>query len=144
MKLNGKMMVAVAMVLGSMAVTGCSKPSAEMAPVAPEESAATAPVDDDTATASVNGGVEKDHLHFRYYAPRPPAARFEVRGFAPSARHFWAPGYWRYNGREHAWVTGRWELRRTGLEYVAPHWQRDVFGRWEYIPGHWIRVRRFF
>ena len=36
MKLNGKMMVVVAMVIGSMAATGCSKPSAESAgPVAP-------------------------------------------------------------------------------------------------------------
>lgn len=145
MKLNGKAMVAVAMVLGAMAATGCSNASAEMAgPVAPEESVATAPVVDDTATASVTGGVEKDHVSFHYYAPRPPAARVEFRGVAPSARHFWAPGYWRYNGREHVWVVGRWELRRDGLEYVAPHWQRDVFGRYEYVPGHWIRVRRVF
>jgi hypothetical protein len=144
MKLNGKTMMAMVMVIGAMAATGCSKPSAEIAgPVAPEESAATAPVEDDTATASAMG-VEKDHQHFHYYAPRPPAARFEIRGRAPSARHFFAPGYYRYNGREHVWVAGRWEFRREGLEYIAPHWQIDSFGRWEYVPGRWIRVRRFF
>jgi WXXGXW repeat (2 copies) len=136
MKLNGKTMVAVVMTVASLAAAGCNTASAQdSGPVAPEETVATAPVDNGTAT----NGVEKDERFFHFYAPHaPPAARFEVRGVAPSPRHFWAPGYYRWNGREHVWVGGRWELRRDGFEFIAPHWQ-NVFGRWEYFPGRWIR-----
>jgi hypothetical protein len=143
MKLNGKMMMAMVMVVGSLAATGCSTASADdTGAVAPEETAATAPVESATGAGASNG-VEKDAFGFRYYAPfAPPAARFEVRGMAPSARHFWAPGYYRYNGREHVWMGGRWELRREGFEFAAPHWVRR-FGRHEYIPGRWVRRVRF-
>jgi hypothetical protein len=136
MKLNGKMMMALVMVVGSLAATGCSTASAaDSGPVAPEETAVTAPVEG----AASNAGVEQDARFFRYYAPfAPPAARFEVRGVAPSARHFWAPGYYRWNGREHVWVGGRWELRREGLEFVGPRWQR-AGSRFEYLPGRWVR-----
>ena len=141
MKINGKLMVAVVMVVGSLATAGCSKAMAQDAgAVAPEETAATAPVE---SGADATNAVEKDSLRIRFYAPfAPPAARFETRGVAPSPRHFWAPGYYRYNGREHVWVAGRWELRRDGFEYVGPHWVRR-FGRFEYVPGRWMRIRRF-
>jgi hypothetical protein len=135
------------MMVSALGAVGCGKADAASGLVAPEESAATAPVVDEqgsTASATSAAGVEKDFRGFHYFAPRPPAARVEVIGRAPSARHFWAPGYWRWNGREHLWIGGRWELRRDGLEYVAPHWQRDLFGRWEYLPGHWVRIRRFY
>ena len=137
MKINGKLMVAVVMVVGSLAATGCSTAMAQdSGAVAPEETLATAPVEN---TASTANGVEKDARFFHYYAPfAPPAARFEIRGFAPSARHFWTPGYYRYNGREHVWVTGRWVLRRDGFDFAGPHWVRR-FGRFEYIPGRWTR-----
>jgi hypothetical protein len=135
MKLNGKTMMAVVMVVGSLAATGCSTANAaDTGAVAPEETAATAPVENTSAT-----GIEKDERLFHYFAPvAPPATRFEIIGVAPSARHFWAPGYYRYNGREHIWVAGRWELRRNGFEFIGPHWVRR-FGRFEYIPGHWVR-----
>jgi WXXGXW repeat (2 copies) len=106
--------------------------------VLPEETAATATVDSGKANAA-NAGVEQDAVRFHYYAPHaPPALRFEVRGRAPSERHFWAPGYWRWNGREHVWMGGRWELRRDGYEYMGPRWFHRA-GRWEYLPGHWVR-----
>ena len=89
MKLNGKMMVAVVMMVGSLAATGCNNASAsDSGPVAPEETAATAPVENGTTT-SATAGVEKDERGFHFYAPfAPPAARVEFRGIAPSARHF--------------------------------------------------------
>jgi hypothetical protein len=144
MKLNGKMMVAVVMVLGALGAAGCNRANdAGDAAVAPEENPATAPVD--SASTSTTPGVAQDFFGFRgsfgprYYAPHaPPAARYEVFGRAPSARHFWAPGYYRWNGREFGWVGGRWELRRDGFEFIAPHWV-NRFGRYEYIPGHWVR-----
>jgi hypothetical protein len=139
MKLNGKMMMAVVMMVGSLAATGCSKADAQEA-VAPEETPATALVVTDVADATnTSNGVEKDARGFHYYSRfAPPAARFEFRSVAPSGRHFWAPGYYRWNGREHAWVGGRWELRREGLEFVGPRWVRR-FGRFEYLPGRWVR-----
>jgi len=140
MKLNGKTMMAVVMILGSLAATGCSTASAaDTGPVAPEETAATAPVDDSSGTTAATPGVEKDARFFHYYAPfAPPAARVELRGIAPSARHFWTPGYYRYNGVEHVWVGGRWELRRDGFDFRAPHWVNRA-GRFEYLPGRWVR-----
>ncbi|APR85965.1 Lipoprotein, putative [Minicystis rosea] len=141
MKLNGKILVAVAMMMGSMAAVGCAAPT-EGDAVAPEETAATAPVEESDSTA----GVEQNSVRVRYgygarhyYAPHaPPAARREVYGRAPSARHFWAPGYYRWNGRQHVWVTGRWEAQRVGYAYVGPQWERRDT-RWEYIPGRWVR-----
>jgi hypothetical protein len=139
MKLNGKMMMAVVMVVGSLAATGCSTANAaDAGAVAPEETPATATVDNQS-TSNTTHGVEKNYFGVRFYAPvAPPALRFEVRGIASSARHFWAPGYYRWTGREHFWVAGRWELRRDGFEFIGPHWVRR-FGRYEYIPGHWLR-----
>ncbi len=144
MKLNGSMLVAVAMMMGAVAVTGCSKPSGDSAAsadaVAPEESVADAPVKD-TATDALTPGVEQDARGFHYYAPHgPPAARFEERGRAPSERHFWAPGYYRWNGREHIWNGGRWEMRREGYDYYSPRWE-NVHTRWAYRPGYWARHR---
>jgi len=140
MKLNGTMMMAVVMMVGTLAATGCNTANAaETGAVAPEETAATAPVDDSKAATSASAGVEQDARGFHYFAPfAPPAARVELRGVAPSARHFWAPGYYRYNGREHVWIGGRWELRRDGFEFSGPRWV-NRFGRHEYLPGRWIR-----
>jgi hypothetical protein len=133
-------MVAVAMMLGAMAATtGCKAPGdADSNAVAPEENPASAPVDE-----KGSADFEQDALRFRggvhYYAPHaPPAVRVEVQGRAPSARHFWVPGYYRWNGREHVWIGGRWEVRRDGYEYLGPRWERRST-RWEYIPGHWVR-----
>jgi hypothetical protein len=147
MKLNGKMMVAVAMILGATATVGCNAP-ADLGDgaVAPQETPATAPVEKDSAAQTAQTpGVEQDALRFfgsfgpHYYAPiAPPAVRYEVPGRAPSARHFWAPGYYRWNGREHVWIGGRWEARRDGFEYVGPRWEHR-FGRFEYLPGRWVR-----
>jgi hypothetical protein len=146
MKQLGKMMVVVAMMVSSVAAIGCSKPDAvgatDMGPVAPEETAATAPVEGQGTASNASPGVEQDARFVHYYARvAPPPARFEVRGVAPSARHFWAPGYFRWNGREHVWVGGRWELRRPGLEFVGPRWIVGSGARFEFIPGHWVRVR---
>ena len=141
MKLNGRMLMVAVMVVGSVAATGCNRPSESSTDaVAPEETVATAPTADDSASpASASPGVEQDSFRFHYYAPRqPPAARFENRGRAPSERHFWAPGYHRWNGREHVWYNGRWEQRREGYTYFSPRWERRAT-RWEYIPGRWVR-----
>jgi hypothetical protein len=147
MKLNGKILMAVAMMVGSLGAMGCNPLNDQgNAAVAPEETPATAPVEKDgVGQANKSPGVEQNAYWYRgyagprYYAPHaPPAVRYEYQGRAPSSRHFWAPGYYRWNGREHVWIGGRWDVRRDGYEYVSPHWE-NRYGRWEYIPGHWAR-----
>jgi hypothetical protein len=125
--------------MGSMAAIGCNSPNTQSnEPVAPQENVASAPVDQ-ASTASASPGFEQDERVLHYYAPHPPpSARFENRGRAPSERHFWAPGNYRWNGREHVWYNGRWEARREGYEYFGPRWA-SRYGRWEYLPGRWVR-----
>jgi WXXGXW repeat (2 copies) len=72
-----------------------------------------------------------------YYAPHPPPAPHEDRVVAPGPGYFWAPGYFRWDGREHVWTPGTWSQRHEGLDYVAPHWE-NVYSRYEYIPGRWF------
>jgi hypothetical protein len=38
----------------------------------------------------------------------PPAPRVEVRTVAPSPRHVWVPGHWRWHGNRHDWVGGHY------------------------------------
>jgi hypothetical protein len=140
MKLSGNLVVAVVMMVGSLGAVGC-KSNADNEAVAPEESAETATVVDNGTGSTNDLSVrwETDVSRVRYYAPTaPPAVRVEVQGRAPSARHFWAPGSYRWNGRQHVWVGGRWELRRDNYEYIGPRWT-PVARRYEYIPGHWVR-----
>lgn len=132
MKLNGKILVAVAMMIGALGATGCNKPNAADE-IAPEDNPATAPVDDGTP------GFEQNSLKFKFFADaEPPAPRQESPGRAPSDRHFWVGGYWRWNGHQHVWVNGRWEPRRDRYQYVGPRWERRG-RRWAYVPGHWAR-----
>jgi hypothetical protein len=164
MKAISKALVVAVMVLGATAATGCNRADKDGEAVAPVETPATAPVveesaaKDDAATKAADDkpGFEQNAVRFgarfgtprpygphygqRYYAPHaPPMARVEYRGVAPSARHFWAPGYWRWSGREYAWVGGRWEYNRPGYVYVQPTWHRHHAARYEYVPGHWVR-----
>lgn len=67
----------------------------------------------------------------------PPAARVEVRTAAPSHRHVWVGGSWRWNGSAHVWVAGGWHLPpRHGAVWVDGHWKR-VSGGWTWVLGHW-------
>jgi len=146
MKLNR--LVAVALMVGSMTAMGCkSRHATDESAVAPEENPDTAPVVTAQAAAhpaehagSNAGTSDYDSFGIRgYIAPvAPPAARVEVMGVAPSARHFWSPGYYRWNGREHIWYGGRWLLRREGYNYYGPRWE-NRYGRWHYWPGYWHR-----
>jgi hypothetical protein len=132
MKLNGKMMVAAAMVAGVLGATGCSNVVG-----------AGAQQDDTTAEQGESMAQQAaSWFGFRVWAgPRyaPPVVRVEYPGYAPSSRHFWVNGHWSYNGREYVWVGGHWDLRRDGFTYVQPHWD-NVNGRWTYMPGHFARI----
>ncbi len=146
MKRIGSVLVAAAMMVGSFAAMGCNKASDSTADqgqeaVAPEETPESAGTSETAAKEDSQGapGIEQDYYGPHFYARvAPPALRIETPGVAPSARHFWAPGYWRWSGRQYAWVGGRWALRREGYNYYGPRWY-NVRNRWEYRPGRWYR-----
>jgi hypothetical protein len=145
MKLNGKMMLAVAMMVGSLGAMGCNKSDAGSTDaIAPDDSpeAATAPVvPDDQSKAGAEAATNwfETNVRVHYYAPRaPPALRVETYGRAPSDRHFWAPGYWHWSGRDYGWRAGSWQVRRDNYNWVGGRWV-DRGGRWEWMPGHYYR-----
>lgn len=141
-KLSGKVLAVVAMMIGVGAATGCSMPgdlSSEA--IAPEVSAEDAPVYDEDSSPGTPG-FEQNSIRVRFWARNaPPARRYERPSAAPSSRHFWVGGNWRWNGRQHVWNRGRWVQRRDRYNYVPARWQRR-WGRYEYQPSHWIRRRR--
>jgi WXXGXW repeat (2 copies) len=126
MKLNGKVMVAVVMMVGALGATGCNA-------VAQQNDGAPAEQGDATVAAATNWfGVQ-------FAPPAPPPLRVEYPGNPPSNRHFWVNGHWAWNGTEYVWVGGHWDVRRDGYVFVQPHWD-NVNGRWTHIPGHWARA----
>ena len=66
----------------------------------------------------------------------PPPLRVEVRGVAPSPRHFWMDGHWRWEGGRHVWWPGRWEMQRAGSVWVNARWVNEG-GEWVFQEGHW-------
>ena len=82
--------------------------------------------------------VARTYFRTGYARFAPPRARVEVIGRAPSARHFWAPGYYRFAAGRYNWVGGSWMVRRPGFRYVAGHWDR-IGGAYRWIPAHWAR-----
>ncbi len=149
MKHIGSVLVAAAMVVGSFAAVGCNRSDTikddgnqqEQSAVAPEETPEAASTSESAPKTDKDGnpGIEQDWYGVRYYTRvAPPALRVEVPGVAPSPRHFWTPGYWRWSGREYVWAPGRWVIRREGYNYYGPRWY-NVRNRWQYVPGHWYR-----
>jgi hypothetical protein len=67
----------------------------------------------------------------------PPPARVEV---VPGPRHgyVWAPGYWRWNGRKHVWVSGSWARERHCYHYNPYRWE-ERNGKWHFEEGGWRR-----
>ena len=70
----------------------------------------------------------------------PPPLRHEVIPVLPRERverEVWQPGHWRWDGREHIWVEGRFVARpRRDAEWVPAHYDRRP-GGWIFIDGHW-------
>jgi hypothetical protein len=69
----------------------------------------------------------------------PPVPRVVIRPAAPSARHVWVEGYWRWDAtlNRHVWVEGLWQLPPAGRVTWHPgHWDKDG-DEWEWEEGHW-------
>lgn len=65
----------------------------------------------------------------------PPPLRYEVVP-APRRGYEWAPGFWNWNGRRHAWVVGHWERVHVGQRYEHAEWRQDNDG-WHLNRGGW-------
>jgi hypothetical protein len=68
----------------------------------------------------------------------PPPPRAEVVGVAPTAHHFWIPGYWGWDGGRHVWFDGRWEVARPGWGWERARWAHAGHS-WRFAPGRWYR-----
>ncbi len=74
----------------------------------------------------------------RYVAP--PPVRWVRPPPAPSPRHVWAPGYWRWSGNRYAWTGGRWmEPPLRGWVWIAPIWALGADGSYVFVEGRWAR-----
>lgn len=60
-------------------------------------------------------GYDRTVVYDRYGYP--PPARVEYRTTAPSSRHVWVNGDWRWSGSRYQWAPGRWESQGY---HVAP------------------------
>jgi len=93
------------------------------------------------------GNGRRDEHVWSHQSPRsqyrvghmPPAFRHEERGFRPSERHIWIPGFWnwRIGFNDWMWVDGYWGLPPyDGYVYVQP---RYVYSGNEvvYVDGGW-------
>jgi len=71
----------------------------------------------------------------------PPPPRYEVVP-APRAGYVWAPGHWRWDGRQHVWAAGYWVPQRAGYRFVPETWERysdNGHERWRYHASRWDR-----
>jgi hypothetical protein len=80
-------------------------------------------------------------LQAEVYVPiEPPPPRTEVIPVIPRERverEYWQPGYWRWDGHEHVWVSGHYMVRpRPAAVWVPGRWERRP-GGWLFIEGHW-------
>jgi hypothetical protein len=70
---------------------------------------------------------------------RPPAARHETRGRAPSAGMVWQGGYhkWDEGSKAYSWNAGTWAAPPSaGARWVKPNYTHS-HGAWNYNEGHW-------
>lgn len=66
----------------------------------------------------------------------PPVDRVYVA--PPRVGYIYAPGYWRWSGRNHVWVDGHYMRERRGYRWAPDHWvQRG--NRYHLERGHWER-----
>ena len=71
----------------------------------------------------------------------PPPMRYEAVP-APRSGYLWAPGHYRWDGRQHVWNGGAWVQQRAGYRYVPDRWERfsdNGQERWRYQASRWDR-----
>lgn len=151
MNFNGKAMVAVAMMLGSMATIGCKGQEQaapqESAPAPVVVAAPEAPAAEVAPAKATDEGVNvKASVKVNTRAPAAPAERYENPGRAPSRDHSWIKGHWRHEGqRGYQWTPGRWIVQFAPSAPPAPRYEnpgRPISNDHVWVSGHWQRTGR--
>ena len=138
MKLNRSVLVAVAMMVGSLSAMGCKK-GATPEDTSKEQAAAPVAVQPEAEAPAVKEDVT---TVLAVRAPAPPALRVEVQGPAPSPRHRWTRGFWRYDRTQYVWVPGYWQDETAYAPYGPPAVRYENPGyapsaEYFYVPGYW-------
>ena len=69
--------------------------------------------------------------------PAPPPPRAEFQPPPPNERAVWDPGHWNWNGREYAWIGGRYiERPNVAMRWEPGHWVQQG-GGWIWVEGSW-------
>ncbi len=67
--------------------------------------------------------------------PAPPDPVYEVDpGERPG--YTWTPGYWRWDGAQHTWISGHWIEDRPGYVWMPYGWEHRGH-TWRFVKGHW-------
>lgn len=68
--------------------------------------------------------------------PPPAEPVYEV---TPGERpgYYYAPGYWRWDGKRHIWTPSRWIVDRPGYSWVPDGWEKHGT-KWHFAKGYWI------
>jgi len=71
-------------------------------------------------------------LYIHTGPPAPIYERYEYRD-----GYVWQPGYYRWDGRDYHWVSGRYVRAPRGrAQWVPGYWIEGRRG-WYYVDGHW-------
>lgn len=143
MKRMSNVFLAAAMAIGMFSATGCAKradQTTESGTAAATDTSAAAQADAPAKTAEDT----KIAASVQVQAPKPPALRQESPGRAPSERHVWQRGFWRYESPrgEYVWVPGHWEETGVRAPFAPPAPRFEEPGRapsasYAYVPGYW-------
>jgi hypothetical protein len=147
MKLNASVLVAVAVMAGSVGAVGCKsrKATTESAdPGATAEPAVAAPAASDPAPAAASATGPVGEGATEAALPTPPADKEEQAGAAPSEHHIWMPGYWHWDTVQttYVWFPGYWFDRNVVATIAPPAPLVEVAGiapgvGYFYAPGYW-------
>ena len=68
----------------------------------------------------------------------PPAPIVEVRTAPPAMGFVWVPGFYRWDGRDYLWISGRWQRPpHRGARWEPGRWERRGNRGWHYREGRW-------
>ena len=69
----------------------------------------------------------------------PPPAVVEVIPVAPSPRHVWVPGYHRWDGHQHVWTPGNYQVPVGNYRRWEPHRWEQRGEEYRFRRGGWRR-----
>lgn len=147
MKFNRSTLVFAAMMFGSLSAMGCKSKAEDTATEATEQGTAAPAAEPVKAAAQTTRKEQttifaKTSVGAAVQVPAPPVPRVEYPGPAPSREHFWAHGYWQWDGprTSYTWVPGHWAPQYAPIAPPAPRYEdpgRPPSERHFWVHGYW-------